>query len=871
MKKLILLLAFTIGYIFTFAQDITVLFAGYDAHGNPIHLDSIRVINLTKGQEDVIKDTVVVFDENGDVTTGINHFAPIDEFKLSQNIPNPFDGITKVSMQLPSSGKVIIDVYDITGKKVTTYRNTLSAGTHSFKVALRTSQSYLLTVRCGGKTSSIKMLNSGRAGENAIYYEGMSSTNSISKLLKSTTEENDNEMMYIGYATINGKVFVSDTIRRDHQYTETIPIIFSTVGIPEIGKTIVSNITATSAIFTGKISFEGTDSFIARGFCWSTNDNPTIEDSLYYEQINNVDSFSTTILNLKKNTTYYVRTFATDSTETYYGEETSFTTLDYTFEAQIKWQTEKYTGDNDPYSHGRSIPLVGDVDGDGEIEIVVPCSVKNAGNNNSALRPNTFITNNLNVINGKTGELKYTIKTCDYQVYGQPIAMADVNKDGKAEIFILSIGKRISTTEQKYADKNLYCYDISKANTDASDYLWKDTNDLKYTYLPMIADINNDSIPEVVCGPNVFNAITGKRIIAGTFDENGMGFGGSYNIHGSWNQAKAQELSEQYYLNTLADIDGDGDLELCAGNTVYDIIINDPNNINGNQFLIKSQCETGVLPYEDMYDGQTFVTDFDNDGDLDICVIGRNKNITIMSGNVNHNCLYVWEGQTNKIIGYFAFDPKANSLGIPAAADIDGDGFPEVIVNGWVYGQNYGASAYPDQIHILKFSNGFVLDSISQAQNIQELFTRELCQEFYENSSVTTFDFNKDGKAEIVFKGEKGLFILDGTTLKQLCKYDISATTGSEYAIVADVDQDGYADIIFTDEYNPSKSPAGGVTVLESKKELGVWAPARKVWNQTPYNAINIIEDLTVPQYQIDISKKKALNGFLMQTSSINE
>jgi hypothetical protein len=82
------------------------------------------------------------------------------------------------------------------------------------------------------------------------------------------------------------------------------------------------------------------------------------------------------------------------------------------FDIQLKWRTQRYTGANDPYSHGRSTPIIADVDGDGEIEVVVPASTQSAGNNNNALRPNTFLTRHLNVLNGKTGELKYVIKNC---------------------------------------------------------------------------------------------------------------------------------------------------------------------------------------------------------------------------------------------------------------------------------------------------------------------------------------------------------------------------------------------------------------------------------------------------------------------------
>ena len=140
--------------------------------------------------------------------------------------------------------------------------------------------------------------------------------------------------------------------------------------------------------------------------------------------------------------------------------------------------------------------------------------------------------------------------------------------------------------------------------------------------------------------------------------------------------------------------------------------------------------------------------------------------------------------------------------------------------------------------------------------NITAVFSRAETQEFNESAGFTVFDFNQDTKAEIVFRGEKNLYILDGTTLNKLCEpVAVFSGTTAEYPVIADVDQDGHADIIVSEEYDPSKGPAGCVSVFESSTP-GAWGPARKVWNQWPYNVVNINEDMTVPQYFFDVSTK---------------
>lgn len=562
----------------------------------------------------------------------------------------------------------------------------------------------------------------------------------------------------------------------------------------------------------------------------------------------------------------------------------------HSFNIKKKWKTFHGTRPTDPFIHGRSTPLVADLNGDGHPEVIVPMSPYSdpAGrdsryvqNNNSALRPNTFITKNLAVIDGGTGEIKYTIQTCDFQVHGQPISIADIDNDGKPEIVILSIGARKSGSKQQYGGKYLYCYDATKANTGPEDCKWKSKKEVDYIFIPMIADINNDGYAEIVVGNCIFN-FRGDLLVEGKMDVNGMGFGGPHNVHGGWQQGKGQELGEQFYLFSLADIDGDNQLEICAGNSVYKATITNIMGAGGNDWKTLTQCETGVLPFEDMYDGQTITLDFDNDGDLDVCVIGRNKQITDFGGNVNHIGLYVWEGQTSKIIGYFVCDQKTTSLGIPFAGDLNGDGYPAIIANGWVYGKNYGASGDgQDQMHVFEYKEGYKQDNITspgggKAMNIKEPFNRNQCKPYFESAGFTVFDFNQDGKAEIVFRGEKNLYILDGSTLTPLCA-PIAATSGTtaEYPVIADVDCDGHADILFTEEYTPASGPGGGLSVYESET-FGAWAPARRVWNQWPYNVVNINEDMTVPKYQFNHAtgfgpnNKRPFNSFLQQATKLN-
>ena len=90
--------------------------------------------------------------------------------------------------------------------------------------------------------------------------------------------------------------------------------------------TEVTDITVSSATCGGEVTFDGNVSVTARGICWSTSQNPTIEDNKTTNG-SGLGSFTSNLSNLASQTTYYVRAYATNEVGTAYGEEVTFTTL----------------------------------------------------------------------------------------------------------------------------------------------------------------------------------------------------------------------------------------------------------------------------------------------------------------------------------------------------------------------------------------------------------------------------------------------------------------------------------------------------------------------------------------------------------------
>ncbi len=80
-----------------------------------------------------------------------------------------------------------------------------------------------------------------------------------------------------------------------------------------------------SAQSGGNISDDGGAAITARGVCWSTLANPTIADNKT-EDGTGTGSFSSVLNGLTPDTTYYLRSYATNETGTFYGDEQTFTT-----------------------------------------------------------------------------------------------------------------------------------------------------------------------------------------------------------------------------------------------------------------------------------------------------------------------------------------------------------------------------------------------------------------------------------------------------------------------------------------------------------------------------------------------------------------
>ena len=87
----------------------------------------------------------------------------------------------------------------------------------------------------------------------------------------------------------------------------------------------ITGITSNSATGGGNVTNGGNSTITARGVCWSTSSNPTLNDAHTIEA-GGTGSFTSAITGLNELTAYYVRAYATNGGGTSYGNEVMFTT-----------------------------------------------------------------------------------------------------------------------------------------------------------------------------------------------------------------------------------------------------------------------------------------------------------------------------------------------------------------------------------------------------------------------------------------------------------------------------------------------------------------------------------------------------------------
>ncbi len=373
--------------------------------------------------------------------------------------------------------------------------------------------------------------------------------------------------------------------------------------------------------------------------------------------------------------------------------------------------------------------------------------------------------------------------------------------------------------------------ELAAYHGDGSGMLWRTSGaDTGYGAAPAIADVDEDGSPEVYVvreyaselwtfGAGVYSVVayssTGLEIAESElFDDDSFDYATGVTVSDLDQDGSPEVIAGRAILNSdlstravgaygrgcpaytgfgiygegaqpaVVDIDLDGQQEVIAGNVMYDADANVVGRISGAS------------------EGAIAVGNFDSDPEGEFVRVSGN---TIQAYQTNGASM--WGPLTN---------PSANIFPIPAVGDIDGDGRAEIIVAGgdvlWALNSEDGSILWEASVHDESGATG-----------------------------ASIFDFDADGVPEVVYIDEIEMVAYNGADgVIKFQSFEHASATMYDYPVIADVDNDGHAEIVVVhDAFSSGISIYGDAT--------NSWAPARGVWNQHDYTITNIEDDLSVP------------------------
>ncbi len=304
-----------------------------------------------------------------------------------------------------------------------------------------------------------------------------------------------------------------------------------------------------------------------------------------------------------------------------------------------------------------------------------------------------------------------------------------------------------------------------------------------------LADLEGDGTVEVIAGRTVLEGRTGAR---------------------RWTAAEDTSRGTNGTLGPLScvvDVDGDGVQEIIVGRSA-----------------LRADTGESLWMSEEAHDGFCAVAD----------VIPSHPGVEIVL--VSTGYLYVLDALTGDMLWVRVIEGRGTRPlgGAPTIADFDGDGRPEI---GVAHGSMYGV---------------YDLDCVRRdpaagcvAEGIRWTAATEDDSSAATGSSV--FDFNGDGRAEVVYNDQFYFRIYDGSSGTELFRQANSSRTRTENPVIADVDNDGDAEIVFSANSEAfylqrprNRTTDPGVEIWGDSR--GRWVGARRIWNQHSYHITNVSE-----------------------------
>ncbi len=160
--------------------------------------------------------------------------------------------------------------------------------------------------------------------------------------------------------TENGQVVQGAGATYTFPVTANRTLVANFITVPTVITTDpVTNIQQTTATGGGNVTNSGGATVTARGVCWSTSSNPTINNS-HTTNGTGTGIFTSSITGLTAGTLYHVRAYATNSAGTAYGADVTFTTQQvptYTITVYANPSNGGYVTGGGTYNYGTTVNL----------------------------------------------------------------------------------------------------------------------------------------------------------------------------------------------------------------------------------------------------------------------------------------------------------------------------------------------------------------------------------------------------------------------------------------------------------------------------------------------------------------------------------
>jgi hypothetical protein len=472
-----------------------------------------------------------------------------------------------------------------------------------------------------------------------------------------------------------------------------------------------------------------------------------------------------------------------------------------------------------------------------------------------------------------------------------PFSLIDSDRDGTVELIIAFPNGTDGTNDAAYRNR-LVSYNLNY-NTTTKTYSmtekwstnpqYNSGNTDLHKAVPQICDFDGNGVPEVLVYNKVYNAIDGTFIF-----ETGNITTGTGVAYMGLNKNATNNSDNRIPLSCIYDITGpsgggpDGIYDIIAGGKIY------PVQKSGTTISLG----TTITAPNDPGDGYTAVADVDGDGIADIVVVNAassNMNIVVTVWNPTKgiiakrtvNVLNHGDG-TNSYVFVGDIDGRVQTVGgidyrLPEIAVLTGNinlNRPNSSTNYFplhpnISGISEGEGGFPYR-NDYSYTNGdganyrgclFALTIDKTATNSDDALKGSFILEHADGSSntgFTMFDFDNDGVNEICYRDNYTLRIIKPTIpyVKReytneptaganyrpdviLFRQDCGSTTGFEYPVIADIDNDNSAEMIvpgYTNSGNYFTSYIYAVGNGSGDK----FAPAWPVWNQYMYDPFKI-------------------------------